>query len=291
MVTVGPISTGRADVPRYFFASDAAVIIERHERTSRIAAEDRLQTVDRFDDGRQRPHVAPVVAQAERDGRPSGRQLMQERGDPSELRAPTLEELSANRREGEEIAHRHTRARRRRSWRGCRRRDAGCFDARAHLVAMSPRYDFQPARCGDAGKTFTAEAKRANGEEIIGDAQFAGRVPLQGDRQILRPYAAAVIRDRDRYAPAFHKLDAHRGGARVQTVLDELLDDRDRSLYDLAGGYLRDGRIIEHSDPVYCLHRVAIWPGAAQNPLLRDNLPLDGETLMLLYYYHSTTAH
>jgi hypothetical protein len=63
-------------------------------------------------------------------------------------------------------------------------------------------------------------------------------VALERELRVLRPHSLAVVFDANEpLAPEFDR-DADSCRARVDGILDKLLDDRRRSLDDLAGGNL-----------------------------------------------------
>jgi len=80
---------------------------------------------------------------------------------------------------------------------------------------------------------------------------------LDGERQLLGRDAAAVVRDLDQPEAALADGHADAGRARVERVLEQFLDHRDRPLDRLAGGDLSDGVGVEQVDG----HRSRHAPG------------------------------
>ena len=75
-------------------------------------------------------------------------------------------------------------------------------------------------------------------------SMWRGAAPPAADR---RGDAATVVDDLDQLDAAALDRDADAGRAGVEGVLDELLDDGDRSLDDLSGGDLADGAFVEEA--------------------------------------------
>src|SRR5262249_43378190 len=76
--------------------------------------------------------------------------------------------------------------------------------------------------------------------EVLDTRQLAGGVAGQGQRQVVRLDAAAVIDHPDEVEAAVADLGVDACGAGVDGVLQQLLEDAGRSLDDLAGGDLAD---------------------------------------------------
>ena len=91
---------------------------------------------------------------------------------------------------------------------------------------------------GDAGQRLAAKAERAEMAQVIGGRQLARGVALEGQGRLGRRDAAAVVLDADQPPAALAHLHADVGRARVQAVLDQLLDRRRGPLDHLAGGDL-----------------------------------------------------
>jgi len=88
---------------------------------------------------------------------------------------------------------------------------------------------------GDARQCLPAKTERRDGGEILRAPDLAGRVALDGQLGVRRSHSLAVILDADQ--PFAAQLQGHRyaHGARVESVLDQLLDCRRGALDHLAG--------------------------------------------------------
>ena len=88
------------------------------------------------------------------------------------------------------------------------------------------------------GQRLAAETERANRAEILRARDLARRVPLDRQPRILGLHPFAVVLDPQQLLAA--KLDRDRDARRagIERVLDQLLDDRGRTLDDFAGGDL-----------------------------------------------------
>jgi len=104
-----------------------------------------------------------------------------------------------------------------------------------HAAAEREAADF-----GDRGQCFAAEAERADAEQVVGVEQFAGGVAGDGQRQLFRRNAAAVVDDPNQFqAPLLYR-DVDPRGAGVERVFQQFLDHAGRPLDDFAGGDLVD---------------------------------------------------
>ena len=63
-------------------------------------------------------------------------------------------------------------------------------------------------------------------------------MPLDGELRVLRPHALAVVLDANQLLAAELDGDRDPGRARIERVLDQLLDHRRRPLDDFSGGNL-----------------------------------------------------
>ena len=97
------------------------------------------------------------------------------------------------------------------------------------------RVDAQTRYVSDGGERLAAEAERVDSLQVVEGAQLGGGEALAHDAQVVFVDAAAVVLDLDELETAGLDLDGHVGGARVQTILDQLLERIERSLYDLSG--------------------------------------------------------
>ena len=98
--------------------------------------------------------------------------------------------------------------------------------------------DLQPGDRADRGQGLAAEAERADVEQGFGE--FRGAVPADGERQILRAHAAAIVRHAQQGLAATGRGDLDPRRAGVDGVLDQLLGGAGRTLDHLAGGDLID---------------------------------------------------
>ena len=170
--------------------------------------------VHRIGDRRQRPHLAAVVAQRERDGRPAQLQLVQERGDPREFGARALEEFAPRRHEREQIVHDDFRSRRRRAGDGVVTDVAVASTARARI--SSPRAatrspDGRQRRCSRVLRRESRGLRWRRDRLAILSLLVAWRISASDSSS--RPDAPAVVGHRDRSAAAVAKLDDDRVSA------------------------------------------------------------------------------
>ena len=101
---------------------------------------------------------------------------------------------------------------------------------------------------GDAGERLASKAERADPRKVVFRLEFAGRVTLKGEFDLLRGDSAAVVGHADGGEPAVPRLDGDGARARVERVLDEFLDDRGGALNHLAGGDAGGGRGGQRAD-------------------------------------------
>ena len=82
--------------------------------------------------------------------------------------------------------------------------DPAAFDhhERAEVGVGGSRVDGDLRDGGDARKRLAAKAERADGEEVVGGRQLAGRVALEGERDLLGGDPAARVDDPDQAKPA-----------------------------------------------------------------------------------------
>ena len=99
----------------------------------------------------------------------------------------------------------------------------------------------------DARQRFAAKPERGQAVEILERGELRRRVPADRQRQIGRRDAAAVVDDLDQLDAATTDRDPDPGGAGIDGVFDQLLDDRNRALDDLSGGDLADGAFVEQA--------------------------------------------
>ncbi len=89
---------------------------------------------------------------------------------------------------------------------------------------------------GDRGKRLAAETVAVNLRQVSIGGDLGRRVPLEREPSVLRRHPAAVVAHEDALGSSALEihLDARCSG--VQSILDQLLDDRGRALHNLAGG-------------------------------------------------------
>lgn len=156
-----------------------------------------------------------------------------------------LQELAAGGRREEQLAH----------------LDAGAARAGGRLQLAAARV--QPVGMGvggraagdghvrhrrDGGQRLTAKAHGRDRFEVVQVGDLAGRVALEGQRQLGHRDAAAVVLDDDGAHAAGHQLDLDVLRAGVQRVVHQLAHDRGRALDDLAGGDLADQLVGQLAD-------------------------------------------
>ena len=100
--------------------------------------------------------------------------------------------------------------------------------------------DPKSAHLGDRSQRFAAEAERADMEQVVGVADFAGRVAGDRQRQLFRANAAPIVGDADQFATRLAERHFDAAGAGVDRVLDELFDDAGWPFDDFASGDLVD---------------------------------------------------
>ena len=149
-----------------------------------------------------------------------------------------LQELEAGGHVGEEVLHRDQRAGRSAARLAADLAALGQADQRAGLlVARACEQRHLGDRC-DAGQRLAAKAERAEMAQVVGGRQLARGVALESQGRLGRRDAAAVVLDADQPPAALAHLHADIGRARVQAVLDQLLDRRRGPLDHLARGDL-----------------------------------------------------
>ena len=103
------------------------------------------------------------------------------------------------------------------------------------------RFEQQARNGGDGGQRFAAESESGDGEQILDVAQFAGGVALEGEQGVVAQHAAAIVDDADEAAAAGFHFDAKVGGAGIEGVFEQFLDDGSGALDYFAGGdFVRD---------------------------------------------------
>ena len=128
---------------------------------------------------------------------------------------------------------------------------AGDFDEGAGVIFGCAGFESEARDAGDGGEGFAAEAEGGDGEEIVGGAELAGGVALEGEESVVLDHAVAVVGDADELAAAGFDFDADAGGSGVEGVFEELFDDGGGTLDDFAGGDLVGHQVGEDADAAH----------------------------------------
>ena len=122
----------------------------------------------------------------------------------------------------------------------------------------------------DARQRLAPEAERGDGGEIAEAADLAGRMALDGQLRIGGSHPLAVVLDADQPLAAQLQRHRHAPGARVERVLDELLDGRGGTLHHLASRNLvgKPGR--EPVDPAHVPPATGARARPARRPAVRS---------------------
>jgi hypothetical protein len=110
----------------------------------------------------------------------------------------------------------------------------------AILARPLGRHQLDARDGGDGGEGLAAEAEGGDAQQVFELRDLAGGVAVEGEQRVVAPHATAVVGDDDAAAAAGVEVDGDRAGARVEGVLDQLLDHRSRALDHLAGRDLAD---------------------------------------------------
>jgi hypothetical protein len=113
---------------------------------------------------------------------------------------------------------------------------------------LLPGYELEARDGGDGGKRFAAEAEGSDSEEVVGGMNFGGGVTFEGEEGVVAGHAAAVVGNTDEAAAAGFDFDADAGGASVERILQQFLDDGGGAVDDLAGGDLVGDLVGENMD-------------------------------------------
>ena len=119
---------------------------------------------------------------------------------------------------------------------------------------LHPAGQHQPPNSAKAGQRFAPKAERADVQQVRA-INFRRRMPRHRQGQICRRHSAAVIRDPDQHLAARRIIHRYPPRARVQGVLDQLLDRRGWPLHHLARRNAVDRRLIQRFD-----HRAPFGP-------------------------------
>ncbi len=145
-----------------------------------------------------------------------------------------LQELEPRRGVEEKLADLDSRARRNRARAGILDIAGFGCDLDPVLVLGAAGLHPQMRHARDRGERLAAKSERANRGQVGGAANLRGRVTPQRQDRVGARHAGAVVGDRDQRRSAAQNLDAHRARARIERVLDQLLDGGRRPLDDFA---------------------------------------------------------
>jgi hypothetical protein len=98
----------------------------------------------------------------------------------------------------------------------------------------------EPRNRSDACKRFAAKAEACNALEILERGDFARGVAREREKKIVSRNAATVVAHTDRARTAGRELHRDLTRAGVETVLEQLLQCRSRTLDDFTRGDLID---------------------------------------------------
>ena len=181
-----------------------------------------------------------VVAQGEMDLEARQGHALEGLFQMLEFGALRAQKLAPRGRIEEQIAHFYGGAARvRRGRHGHRHvapRTAGAVPATALGAGIAGQFELRYG--ADAGQRFAAKTEAAHPLQVFQRGDLAGRVAIQGQGQIVLRDPAAVVAQSDQARAGGLYIDVHALRARVETVLEEFLEHRRRSLDDLAGGNL-----------------------------------------------------
>jgi len=104
---------------------------------------------------------------------------------------------------------------------------------------------------GDAGDGFAAEAVGGDAVEVVAVTELAGGVALEAEEGVVAAHAGTVVGDGDEAAAAGGDLDVDLGGAGVEGVFEEFLEDGGGALDDFAGRNLVGDMLGQEADSVH----------------------------------------
>ena len=168
-----------------------------------------------------------------------------ERGDVRQLGLVRAQKLLARGNVEEQIADRDGGTGRPRKFVATEQLPAGELDGRAGGLFGRARFKHQPGDGGDGRQRLAAKAERGDGKQIPDVAQFAGGVALEGQQRVVAQHAAAVVGDANQMPAAALHLDAKIGGAGVERIFEQFLDDGGGALHHLSGRDLVGDRVGE----------------------------------------------
>ncbi|OPZ28388.1 MAG: hypothetical protein BWZ02_01315 [Lentisphaerae bacterium ADurb.BinA184] len=108
-------------------------------------------------------------------------------------------------------------------------------DLGAAEVVGAAGLELEMADGGDAGEGLAAEAEGVDAVDVEGGLDLAGGVGFDAEEGVVAVHAAAVVADLDEAAASLLDADGDAGGAGVDRVLDEFLDDGGGAFDDFAG--------------------------------------------------------
>ena len=164
------------------------------------------------------------------------RVVRHQRSDVAELGGFRFQKLPPRRNAVEKIGDADRRAHRQARGLHADQLAAGKFDPRAVLFLGGARLQQQARDRGHRRQRFSAKAQRGNRKQVVGGAQLRGGVPLECQQRVVVRHAATVVGDADHALAAGFDLDAHRSGAGIQRVFEQLLHHRGGPLDHFSGG-------------------------------------------------------
>ncbi len=185
-------------------------------------------------------HGSFVAHETELDVEPREREILQDRVDVPRLRLLRALELAARRRIEKKIAYFDAGSEGMRRWPNLADLAAVTRHAPTVLRSRNPRGDLHARDGTDARQRLAAKSHRRERLEIVEASDLARCVARQGEGELVRRNAGAIVRHTDQPCSATGNLDGYRPRARVERILDELFDDGGRPLHDLARGDLVD---------------------------------------------------
>src|SRR6476659_5747198 len=166
----------------------------------------------------------------------------------AEFGAFGAQELASGRNVVEEITDFDSGAARMRLWRGVA--DAAAFDLQRSTVfaVRTSRGEREAADGSNGWQGLAPEPKRSDRLQVIQRCDLARGVARDGQRQVDRGDAVAVVAHADQAHAAFLEIDVDPARTRIQRVLDQFLDHGCRTFDDLAGRDLVDEGVRKLAD-------------------------------------------
>ncbi len=209
-------------------------LLDRQQRPRDLAAVDTAQDILQPPAARRAEGGVAVEGQAEAPLRVGQRVAAHQRADLRRLGARVAHELQPRRLVGEEVAHGDGRAARPRPGEALDGPAVLDQHARARAAPLGRRDEQHLRHRADAGERLAAEPEAVDAPEVVGLAQLAGGVSREGQLELVRRDARAVVADLDRSQPAAAQFDRDLPRPRVDRVLQQLLHHRHRALDHLA---------------------------------------------------------